>query len=135
MQKKFIIFLVIAAISMIAFLFMPLLDLFGVEVSMMDLLTDAGIDAILDMKGGFLLLIALVAGIAGIVGGVMQNKGLASIISLAAVCELIFMVLYYMDLAKWGAEFGDVLEIFGMGFWVSMITFVVAGSFANSKDA
>ena len=135
MQKKFIIFLVIAAISMIAFLFMPLLDVFGAEASMMDLLTDAGIDAILDMKGGFLLLIALVAGIAGIVGGALQNKGLASVISLGAVCELIFMVLYYMELAKWGAEFGDVLDIFGMGFWVSMITFVAAGSFANSKNA
>lgn len=104
--------LVAGAATLICFLFLPYVDFMGVSVSVIDLFGELGL----------LGWLPILAGIAIIIGSIIDNKMLMLVGSIVGAAAMI-LDMFVSSSKMLGASIFDVL---GFGFWLALVGFIVS---------
>jgi len=126
-MKKNMLVVIAGAVALISYLFLPLVSFMGESVSVFDLL-DAGADFT------FLDILPIIAGVGLVVAGLIVNKKLAMVFSIAGLVSLLAQLGDLAEKMGGGAMGVDATDILGFGFWLSMIVFAVGIFFSVKMD-
>ena len=100
MQNKNVPFIVASAASLVIMLFLPFMSYMGLDISLWDIITELGFDALMTSGGvgDIALIVAIAGGVAAIVGGIINKKVIAQWGSVAGAAGLIvFVVLLFTE--------------------------------------
>ncbi len=113
-MKKYTLLLIVAIVSLVALLFLPLVSIGGYGASLFDALKGGtGID--------IYTIITLVGGAVLIVGSIIKNKLLSILGSAAALGCLAYSLISTLDAAGSAG-----LQIIGIGFWIAIVGYLVS---------
>ena len=131
MQNKNVPFVVASVASLVIMLFLPFMSYGGYGVSLWEIITEVGFDAIMTSGGigDIALIVAMAGGVAAVVGGLMNKKVLAQWGSVAAAGGFI---VFFIALIFAEVPFDAALELLGMGFWLSIVGFAISASLAKN---
>ena len=120
-MKKYAPFLCVTAVALIAWLFLPFMDLGFETLNIVDILGEADISADLAFIS---IIVAILGGLVGIVSALMQKKGGATVGSVLGLAGVLVCIITFMD--DMGMEIGDLFEYLGMGVWLALVGYIVA---------
>ena len=124
-ENKHVPFLVACAVSLLAFLFLPLIPVF--DWSVWDLF-DSGVFDNLESTISTGIIVALAGGVIGVIGGAMKKKGTAS---LGSIVGVIGVVIVFIGCISNNIDMGDI----GMAAWIGLIGYIVSAVLANKMEA
>lgn len=127
MNNKYMPALIASAAALICFLFLPILTIFGVSVSVMDLIGEG----LLESDSALYVLIPIIGGALAIAGSLMSKKGMVLGGGIAGALGVLALI---GNMAEGASE---ITEYLGAGIWLSLIGFIVTAVLAGrvKKDA
>lgn len=127
MKNRNVPFIVASVASLVFMLFLPFMSYMGFDISLWDIITELGFDALTTSggMGDIALIVSIAGGVVAVVGGIINKKMLAQWGSVAGVAGLV--VLLIMMLME-----EIPIEVMGMGVWLSIIGFAISASLAKN---
>ncbi|MBE7033052.1 MAG: hypothetical protein E7406_02375 [Ruminococcaceae bacterium] len=113
--NKWMAMMIIGAVAIVAFLFLPFVSFMGESVSFFDMMEGAG-----DMSFEGILVLLLILGGSGLaaVGGWLKNKLYAFVGPIAAAAGMVYF-LFISD-----ANLIDLMDYWGFGLWLSLLAVI-----------
>ncbi len=127
-MDKYKIGMIVAIVTLVAYLFLPVVSVMGMDISAFDLIAEGEI--------GFGMILAIAAAVIIIIGAVKKQKGMMLIGSIVgAVLMLVDVAMSDSTYSQMGVDITDVL---GMGFYISTVGFianiVIAAMIKNNQQ-
>lgn len=117
LNPKYKIILIVAAVTLIAFLFLPYISIGPKDANIVDLF-DMGLLDNLEFESVLTVILPIVAAIVIIVACFLNKEDLMFYSSIAGAVGLV-LTFVLSD----GADIGDIIEVIGIGFWLALIGF------------
>ena len=120
MNKKYVPFLCVSALAVIAWLFLPFVSYYGVEFNLFDAISELGMG---EGFGTICMIAAIIGGVLGIIASFIQKKGLAVT---GAWIGTLGVVGTLIALMSEGAEISELFEVLGIGVWIALVAYIVS---------